>query len=91
MARAAAALANCEGAETPALAGATVAVALTSRQRDVTRLAAQGIANREIAQRLGLSVRTVESHLEQAYRKLGAKDRHELAGLLSPERYATSP
>jgi DNA-binding NarL/FixJ family response regulator len=91
MARAAAALARCEGAQTPALSAATVAVSLTSRQRDVARLAAQGIANRDIAERLGVSVRTIESHLEQAYRKLGARDRHELAGLLAPERYTSSP
>jgi DNA-binding NarL/FixJ family response regulator len=91
MARAAAALAHCEGAQTPALSAATIAVSLTPRQRDVARLAAQGIANRAIAERLGVSVRTIESHLEQAYRKLGAKDRHELAGLLAPDRYASSP
>jgi DNA-binding CsgD family transcriptional regulator len=90
-ARAAAALAGCEGARTPALSAATVTVSLTSRQRDVARLASQGISNREIADRLGLSVRTIESHLEQAYRKLGARDRRELAELLAPERYVTSP
>lgn len=82
--RTAAALAQCEGPQTPALAAATVAVSLTSRQRDVARLAALGISNRQIAERLGVSVRTVESHLEQAYRKLGAKDRHALAALLVP-------
>jgi DNA-binding NarL/FixJ family response regulator len=91
MARAAAALTHCGGAQTPALSAATIAVSLTPRQGDVARLAAQGIANREIAERLGVSVRTIESHLEQAYRKLGAKDRHELAELLAPDQHASSP
>ena len=81
-ARAGAVLARCEGARTPALIGTSVGGTLTRRERDVARLAASGLANREIAQRLVLSVRTVESHLAQTYRKLGVKDRKELADML---------
>jgi DNA-binding NarL/FixJ family response regulator len=80
--RAGALLARCEGARTPALTGTTIGVSLTRRERDVAMLAAAGIPNREIAQRLVLSVRTVESHLAQTYRKLGVKDRKGLAEML---------
>ena len=55
---------------------------LTSReQRDVATLAAHGVSNAEIAQRLGLSIRTVEHALAGAsYTKLGIHGRAELAG-----------
>lgn len=55
---------------------------LTSREREVAELAAGGLTNVEIAQRLVVSVRTVENHLYRAFRKLGVKGRDELtAGL----------
>lgn len=81
--RAAALLARCEGARTPALAGIEAGASLTRRERDVAVLAAHGVPNREIAQRLVVSVRTVESHLAQTYRKLGVSDRRELAELMA--------
>jgi DNA-binding CsgD family transcriptional regulator len=81
-ARSGALLRSCEGARTPALIDASVGAALTSREMDVVLLAAHGLANREIAQKLVLSIRTVESHLAQSYRKLGASNRTELAGIL---------
>lgn len=59
---------------------------LTERELEVARLAAEGLRNREIAERLECSVRTVESHLAQARAKLGAKDRRALAQLLTSER-----
>lgn len=59
---------------------------LTERELEVARLAAEGLRNREIAERLECSVRTVESHLAQARAKLGAKDRRALARLLTSER-----
>ena len=82
-ARAAALLARCEGARTPTLTGVEAGASLTRRERDVALLAAHGTPNREIAQRLMVSVRTVESHLAQTYRKLGVSDRRELADLLA--------
>jgi ATP/maltotriose-dependent transcriptional regulator MalT len=82
-ARAAALLARCEGARTPGLAGVEAAASLTRRERDVAVLAAHGTPNREIAQRLVVSVRTVESHLAQTYRKLGVSDRREMADLMA--------
>ena len=84
-ARASALLAGCEGARTPALTATTVGVTLTRRERDVALLAAAGTTNRDIAERLVLSVRTVESHLAQTYRKLGVRDRRELAAALTPD------
>ncbi len=49
-------------------------------------LAAAGRTNREIAETLYLSVRTVETHLSHAYRKLGVRSRTELALALEPPR-----
>ena len=48
---------------------------LTDRELEVLELAAQGLTNHEIAQRLYISVRTVEAHLTHVYNKLGAASR----------------
>ncbi|WP_424187040.1 AAA family ATPase [Actinokineospora sp. G85] len=55
---------------------------LTSQQREIVRLAAQGLRNREIAEQLFLSPRTVGSHLHNAYPKLGISGRHQLRDVL---------
>ena len=52
---------------------------LSSREREVLTLLAQGLSNKEIAQRLYLSVRTVEGHLVNVYGKLGVHSRNEAA------------
>jgi DNA-binding CsgD family transcriptional regulator len=57
---------------------------LTNREREVVELAARRLTNRQIADVLGLSVRTVHSHLNHAYTKLGMADRSELAALVHP-------
>ena len=72
----------CEGARTPALAALAAPLPLTDREREIVTLAAGGLSNREIAQRLVVSVRTVENHLYRASTKLGTTDRAELAALL---------
>jgi DNA-binding NarL/FixJ family response regulator len=54
--------------------------ALTAAERQVAGLAAQGCTNRQIAERLALSRRTVETHLAHAYQKLEISSRAELAG-----------
>jgi DNA-binding CsgD family transcriptional regulator len=53
--------------------------ALTEAERRVAALAADGLRNKEIAARLVIDVRTVETHLSRAYRKLGVRSRSELA------------
>jgi DNA-binding CsgD family transcriptional regulator len=54
------------------------AVELTARERQLVNLAARGLSNAEIADRLVLSVRTVESHLYRAMHKLGMTSRRQL-------------
>ncbi|MGW4214748.1 AAA family ATPase [Lentzea sp. NPDC004789] len=56
--------------------------ALTVAERRVASLAADGLTNREIAEKLYVTIHTVESHLSNAYRKLGAQTRAELAAEL---------
>jgi DNA-binding CsgD family transcriptional regulator len=58
---------------------------LTETERRVASLVAEGLSNREVADRLFVSVRTVEGHLSGAYRKLGVRSRTELARELRPE------
>ena len=50
---------------------------LTTRQRDILRLLQQGLDNQTIAQRLGLSVKTIENHLTRLYRQLNVQSRLE--------------
>ena len=57
--------------------------ALTPAERRTALMAAEGMANREIAQALFVSVKTVEGQLAAAYPKLGVHNRRELAGALS--------
>jgi DNA-binding CsgD family transcriptional regulator len=66
------------------LAGDEVVALLTDREREVVELAARGLTNREIADRLFVSVRTVNTHLYRSYAKLGVNDRSQLAPLLFP-------
>jgi DNA-binding CsgD family transcriptional regulator len=55
---------------------------LTPQERQVAALASEGLRNRDIAQTLFMSVRTVEFHLTATYRKFGVTSRMQLAGAL---------
>jgi DNA-binding CsgD family transcriptional regulator len=72
------------GIRTPALEG-LVPYELTVREREVAMLASQGVSNPEIARRLVLSVRTVETHLGRVYDKLGIHSRRALRDALTAE------
>jgi DNA-binding NarL/FixJ family response regulator len=56
---------------------------LTERESEIARLASTGLSDREIAASLVVSVRTVESHLASAYRKLGIVSRRNLRAALT--------
>lgn len=78
-------LAGRSGARTPALAIAARPLPLTAREREIAALAARGLSNKDIAERLTVSVRTVEGHLYRAGHKLGISERTALAGVLGVE------
>jgi DNA-binding NarL/FixJ family response regulator len=54
---------------------------LTTREREVVNLVAQGLPNKEIASQLGISPRTVEGHLNHVFEKVGASSRSALVRL----------
>ena len=74
--------AACGGIRTPALDLAAHPLPLTVREREIANLVAAGLSNRDIADRLTVSVRTVEGHLYRACIKLDISDREELAALI---------
>ena len=62
--------------------GLDPASVLTAREREVARLIAGGASNREVADRLVVSERTIDNHLYRIFRKLGVSTREELTGLV---------
>lgn len=74
---------------------------LTTRESECVHLAGQGLEDKEIAARLGISPRTVGNHLHRAYAKLGVSDRklaarrlsnvYSEASILIPEPVQTGP
>ncbi len=54
---------------------------LTLRERDVVNLIARGYTYRETSGRLGIAVKTLESHISRIFEKLGVASRHQLAAL----------
>jgi len=65
-----------------ALSGGSVGGRLTWRERETVELVAQGLTNRAIALRMGVSMRTVEGHLSHVFAKLGIESRTELVRLV---------
>ena len=67
-----------EGYVGEAAAGGTAAVELSDREAEVLRLIAQGFANKEIAARLGVSIKTVETYKARSMQKLGLNSRVDI-------------
>jgi len=72
---------ECGGLQTPALR-TPAGLKLSGRQRDVVELVVAGLSNREIAEKLVMSVRTVEGHVYRACQRVGAQSREELASII---------
>ncbi|MFI8294204.1 LuxR C-terminal-related transcriptional regulator [Streptomyces sp. NPDC085614] len=69
---------NCEGATTPALHTLDAVEPLTTREREIALMAGRGMSDRDIADQLAVSSRTVSNHLYRIYMKLGLSGRREL-------------
>ncbi|MCC6139891.1 MAG: helix-turn-helix transcriptional regulator [Nitrospira sp.] len=52
---------------------------VTAREAEVAGLVARGLTNKEIASQLHVSARTIQTHLERTFKKLGVRSRGELA------------
>ena len=72
----------CGGLRTPALCAASRPLPLSPREREIAHLVSLGMTNREIAERLVVSARTVENHLYRMFAKLDVTERDELAALI---------
>jgi DNA-binding NarL/FixJ family response regulator len=75
----------------PRRAWRTGVEALTPSELRIARLAAQGRSNREIAQELYVTLKTVEGHLSRAYTKLGIEGRAQLPRMLDEEKTRVAP
>lgn len=77
-------LRRCGPVDTPPLRFLGRSVPLSDRERTIAGLAAGGLQDKEIAERLCVSVRTVGNTLYRVYRKVGAANRRELQLLMAP-------
>jgi DNA-binding CsgD family transcriptional regulator len=73
---------QCGGLCTPALRTPVTALPLTPRQREIAELVAAGLSNKDIGERLMMSVRTVEGHLLRTCKRVGAASRAELTAIM---------
>jgi DNA-binding CsgD family transcriptional regulator len=67
---------------TPAVHSVAQPLPITDREREIANLAAAGLSNRQIAERLSVSVRTVEGHVYRIFAKLGVERREQLIQLV---------
>lgn len=72
---------ECGGLCTPALRN-PAGQPLTGRQREIVELVVAGLSNKQIAERLVMSVRSVEGHLYRASQRVGASSREQLAAII---------
>ena len=63
---------------------------LTASERRVAQMAADGLSNKEIAQALFVTVKTVEVHLSRVYRKLDVSSRSDLSSMFGPATEAAA-
>jgi DNA-binding NarL/FixJ family response regulator len=70
------------GAVTPATMAAAASLPLSDREREIATMASRGLSNKQIAELLVMSVRTVEGHVYRACTRLGVKNRSELAAVI---------
>jgi DNA-binding NarL/FixJ family response regulator len=73
---------QCGGAATPAISSVAQPLPLSSREREIAGLVASGLSNRDIAEQLTVSVRTVEGHIYRACIKLDVAERDELGKII---------
>jgi DNA-binding CsgD family transcriptional regulator len=69
----------------------TGAASLTPSERRIAAMAAEGLSNRDIAQALFVTLRTVEMHLSNSFRKLGISSRTQLPAALADDDVALAP
>jgi DNA-binding CsgD family transcriptional regulator len=72
--------------KTPAVDAAAQPLPITDREREIAMLVATGLSNRQIADRLSVSVRTVDGHLYRIFAKLGIERRDQLVRLVGSVR-----
>ncbi|WP_406817894.1 LuxR C-terminal-related transcriptional regulator [Mycobacterium sp. M23085] len=77
---------RCE-LRTPAVEAAACPLPFSGRERQIVTLVAAGLSNREIAEQLVISVRTVEGHLYRLFAKLEISNRDELTGLTTRQPF----
>ena len=82
-------LAGKFGLHSPAIDAATQPLPITDREREIAAMVAAGLSNRAIADRLSVSVRTVDGHLYRIFTKLNIQNREQLARLVRLNRSGT--
>lgn len=80
-----------EGLVTPLLGGLDAHPVLTEREAEIAAMAVAGVSRQAIADHLVVSVRTIDSHLQRVYRKLGVRGRDELVEVMGDGARADGP